>query len=355
MTEMNELATGTGGGRVRNSLWLIFICLVALAVGLFLADLAVGSSGVGLGELLGALFANGDEGRAAPSVRLMLDIRLSRALTAVMAGAALTVSGLQMQSLFRNPLAGPYVLGISSGASLGVALLVMGLPVLGLSAGGLSGSFLAQWGTAGAAWVGSAAVLAIVAAVSRRIKDIMVVLILGMMFSAATGAVVQALQYLSPEGNLKQFMIWTMGSLGETTRQDLWVMAPAVVAGLLAGLPVLKPLNLMALGEDYALSSGADLRRMRNLTFLSTTLLTGSVTAFCGPIGFIGLAMPHVCRFLTRSSDQRVLFPCSVLVGACSLLLCDIACKASGMPLNAVASLLGIPVVVWVVVRQRGG
>jgi iron complex transport system permease protein len=252
-----------------------------------------------------------------------------------------------MQTLFRNPLAGPYVLGISSGASLGAALFILGAPLIGLS------SQMASLGIAGAAWIGSAAVLMVIAAVGHRIKDIMVILILGMMFSSGISAVVQILQYLSNEESLKAFVVWTMGSLGEVTMSQLMLLIPAEVAGLLLAVLTIKPLNMLLFGEEYAVSMGLRLRRSRMLIFLSTTLLAGTVTAFCGPIGFIGLAMPHVARMIFADSDHRVLLPGTILTGAAVMLLCDIVSKWLTLPVNAITSLLGIPIVVWIVLRNK--
>ena len=270
-------------------------------------------------------------------------------MVAVAAGAALAVSGLQMQTLFRNPLAGPYVLGISSGASLGVALFILGAPLAGVAANGV----LASLGVAGAAWAGAAAILVVIAAVGRRIKDIMVILILGMMFSSGVGAVVQILQYLSHEDALKTFVIWTMGSLGDVTAQQLSLLLPAVGLGLALSVVAIKSLNLLLLGEQYARTMGLDVRRARRTIFLSTTLLAGTVTAFCGPIGFVGLAVPHVARMLFRNADHRVLLPGAALTGAAVVLVCDIVSKWLTLPVNTITALLGIPIVVWVVVRNQ--
>lgn len=324
----------------------LFLVLLLAAAALFAVDLATGSVPIPLDEVWAALTGGGAE---ASTVRIVRSIRLVKAVVAVAAGAALAVSGLQMQTLFRNPLAGPYVLGISSGASLGVALFILGAPVLGFAGGGA----MASLGVAGAAWIGSAAVLAVIAAVSRRIKDIMVILILGMMFSSGVGAVVQLLQYLSREEALKSFVIWTMGSLGDVTGMQLALLLPAVAAGLALSVVVVKPLNLLLLGEQYARTMGLDIRRSRQLIFLSTTLLAGTVTAFCGPIGFVGLAVPHVARMLFRNADHRVLMPGGALVGVVVLLACDVVSKLLTLPVNTITALLGIPVVVWVVVRNK--
>ena len=315
----------------------LFIMLSVLTAVLFCVDLSVGAVSIPVADVWAALTGGDCPDATAFIVR---NIRLIKAVVALLTGAALSVSGLQMQTLFRNPLAGPYVLGISSGASLGVALVVLA---------GMSSSI----GIAGAAWVGAAAVLIVIASVGHRIKDIMVILILGMMFSSGVGAVVQILQYLSEEESLKAFVIWTMGSLGDVTGTQLAVLAPAVVVGLILAVATIKPLNLLLFGEEYAVTMGLNLRRSRLLLFLSTTLLAGTVTAFCGPIGFIGLAMPHVARMLMRDSDHRVLIPATALAGGAVLLLCDIISKLFTLPINAITALLGIPVVVWVVLRNK--
>ena len=315
----------------------LFISLTVLTAFLFLLDLVVGAVRIPVGDVWAAL-TGGDCPRT--TAKIVLNIRLIKAVVALLAGAALSVSGLQMQTLFRNPLAGPYVLGISSGASLGVALVVLA---------GVGSSI----GAASAAWAGAAAVLFVIAAVGHRIKDIMVILILGMMFSSGVGAVVQILQYLSKEEALKALVIWTMGSLGDVPVQQLAVLVPSVVIGLLLAIATIKPLNLLLFGEEYAVTMGLDIRRSRRLLFLSTTLLAGTVTAFCGPIGFVGLAMPHVARMLFRNSDHRVLLPGTLLSGASVLLLCDLVSKLFTLPINAITALLGIPIVVWVVLRSK--
>ena len=325
---------------------ILFIAFTAAVTALFAADVAVGSVSIPLGEVWAAITGAECDPATAKIVR---EIRLMKAVAALIAGSALAVSGLQMQTLFRNPLAGPYVLGVSSGARLGVALFILGAPVLGFA----GNAWLSSLGIAGAAWIGAAATLAAVAAVSTRIKDIMVILILGMMISSGVSAIVQILQYLSAEEALKSFVVWTMGSLGDVTSAQLALLLPAVAAGAALGIAAIKPLNMLLLGESYARSMGLDLRRARMTILLSTTLLAGSVTAFCGPIGFIGLAMPHVARTIFRNADHRTLMPATALTGAASLLLCDMTAKLLALPVNSITALLGIPIVVWVVVRNR--
>lgn len=325
---------------------ILFSALSLLTAALFVADLVIGSVNIPLRDVWAAL-AGGDCDPV--TAKIVLDIRLTKAVVALLAGVALAVSGLLMQTLFRNPLAGPYVLGVSSGASLGVAIFILGAPVLGIA----GHSWFSALGIAGAAWIGSAATLAAVAAASRRIKDIMVILILGMMIGSAVSAVVQILQYLSNEEALKSFVVWTMGSLGDVTSVQLLLAAPAVAAGMAMAVAVIKPLNLLLLGEPYARTMGLDVGRTRMLILLATTLLAGTVTAFCGPIGFIGLAIPHVARILFRDADHRTLLPAAALTGAASLLVCDIVSKLLTLPVNTVTALMGIPIVVWVVIRNK--
>ena len=329
---------------MRTRKTIIFILLGVAAVILFVIDMATGAVPIPLNQVVAAI-AGGDCPEM--TARIVINIRLVKAVVALLAGAALSVSGLEMQTLFRNPLAGPYVLGISSGASLGVALFILGAPLAGLS------GYVDSIGIVGAAWIGASAVLAVIAFVGRRITDIMVILILGIMFSSGVSAIVQVLQYLSHEDALKSFVIWTMGSLGEVTISHLIVAVPAVIAGLVLAVAAVKPLNLLLLGEDYARSMGLNPLRSRALLFMSTTLLAGTVTAFCGPIGFIGMALPHVARMLFSDADHRVLIPACMLVGADVMLACDIISKFFTVPVNAITALFGIPIVVWVVVKNK--
>ena len=316
---------------------MLFILLTALTALLFCIDLSVGSVAVPMREVWAAL-TGGDCPPA--TAKIIINIRLIKAIVALLAGSALSVSGLQMQTLFRNPLAGPYVLGISSGASLGVALVMLT---------GIGSSL----GVAGAAWIGAGAVLLVIGAIGHRIKDIMVILILGMMFSSGVSAIVQILQYISRDEALKSFVIWTMGSLGDVTGSQLLILIPAVLAGLLLAVVAIKPLNMLLFGEEYAVTMGLDIRRCRIILFVSTTLLAGTVAAFCGPIGFIGLAMPHITGMLFGNSDHRVLVPGTVLTGASILIVCDIISKLFTLPINAITALLGIPIVVWIVLRNK--
>ncbi|MBQ2026738.1 MAG: iron ABC transporter permease [Alistipes sp.] len=329
--------------KCRNT--ILFTLLSVLCALLFVVDIAVGSVAIPLSEVVSALCGGcSDEIRS-----IVVDIRLVRALVALLAGAALSVSGLQMQVLFRNPLAGPYVLGVSAGASFGVALFLLGAPILGVAIS----PTLQSLGTAGAAWIGSAVVLLLVVALSRRIKDIMVMLILGIMLSSGVGALVEIMQYFSNEASLKSYVVWTMGSLGDVTAVQLSVLAPVIVAGLIMAVAAIKPMNMLLAGERYAASMGLNIPRSRNLILISTTLLAGTITAFCGPVGFVGIAVPHIARMLFHSADNRVLLPATILVGVVMLLVGDIIAKYFTLPINTITALMGIPIVIYIVTRKR--
>ena len=329
--------------KCRNT--ILFVVLSALCVLLFVGDIAVGSVAIPFAEVVKSLCGGGNE-----EIRtIVIDIRLVRAVVALLAGMALSVSGLQMQVLFRNPLAGPYVLGVSAGASLGVALFVLGAPLLGVA---LSPA-LQSIGTAGAAWIGSAVVLVAVVALSRRIKDIMVMLILGIMLSSGVGALVEIMQYLSNEASLKSYIVWTMGSLGDVTATQLALLAPVVVVGLAMAVATIKPMNMLLAGERYAASMGLNIERTRALVLAATTLLAGTITAFCGPIGFVGIAVPHIARMLFRSADHRTLLPATILSGVAMMLVGDIVAKCFALPINTITALMGIPIVIYIVTRNR--
>ncbi len=328
----------------RNKLLLLLFVVVLLL--LLVADVMSGDMPIIFGEVWAALTG----GECDEMVRdIVLKIRLTKSIVALLAGAALSVAGLQMQTLFRNPLAGPYVLGVSAGAGLGVSLFLLGAPLLGVA----YSSAVQSVGIAGAAWIGSAMVLMLMMIVSQRIKDIMVILVLGMMLSSGVGSLVEVLQYLSSESALKSFVIWTMGSLGDVTISQLWILVGSLFVGGVLAVAIIKPLNILLLGENYARTMGLNLSSTRLMIFLSTTLLAGTVTAFCGPIGFVGLAIPHIARMIFRSADHRVLIPASMLLGSVMMVGCDIISKVLLLPINAITALMGIPIVVVVVVKNR--
>lgn len=324
---------------------ILFTLLATLCVALFVVDLAVGSVAIPPSKVVAALFGGGTE----VMQTIVFDIRFVRAIVAILAGMALSISGLQMQVLFRNPLAGPYVLGVSAGASLGVALFLLGAPILGIA---LSPS-LQTLGTAGAAWIGSAVVLVAIVALARRIKDIMVMLILGIMLSSGVGALVEIMQYFSNEAELKSYIVWTMGSLGDVTATQLSILAPVIAVGVAMAIAAIKPMNMLLAGERYAASMGLNISHSRNLILLSTTLLAGTITAFCGPIGFVGIAVPHIARMLFRSADHRILLPATMLSGVVMLLVGDILAKYFVLPINTITALMGIPIVIHIVTRRR--
>ena len=331
---------------------LIFIVLMLLLTGIFITDLFFGSVHIPVKNILNALFT-GNAGKEEWDL-IVLNFRLPKAITAFLAGAALSVSGLQMQTMFRNPLAGPDVLGISAGASLGVAFVTLGFSaILGVQIEGL----LDNWGIVFAAWVGAGLVLFLIFMVSLRINDIMTILILGILFGSVAIAIVSVMQYFSNEVLLKSFLVWSMGSLSNVSGVHLMVLIPSVVVGLLISLFTIKMLNLMLLGENYARSMGLNLRMSRFLIFLSTSILAGSITAFCGPIGFIGIAVPHICRMIFKTSDQKVLMIACIIVGPLLMIISDLLSQLPGngmiLPLNTVTALLGIPVVFWIIYRNH--
>lgn len=333
--------------------YALFVVLAIALVALLVADLLLGTTEIPLADVWATL--TGGVPSDATNGIIIRELRLPKVIVAIFAGMALSASGLQMQTLFRNPLAGPYVLGINSGASLGVALFTLAAPMLGA----LSGTMLANIGLTGMAWIGSAAILLLVMLLSRKIRNINVILIIGMMLGSAISAIVGILQYMGTEESLKAFVVWTMGSLSTVTMEQLAILIPVVVVGLLLAIIVIKPLTILLLGESYARTLGLNVGRSRTIIFLSTTLLAGTVTAFCGPIGFIGLAMPHLARMTFRTSDHRVLMPASMLWGALSMLLCCFVCDLvayggiATFPINAVSSLLGIPIIIIVIIRNR--
>ncbi|MBN1414443.1 MAG: iron ABC transporter permease [Bacteroidales bacterium] len=331
---------------------ILLLVLVCLVLFFFIADILIGPVKVPFKDIVDVIFAGESANPAWKTI--IIDFRLPKALTAVLAGAALSVSGLQMQTVFRNPLAGPYVLGISSGASLGVALVIIGFSPLFEQA---NVNPLSTWAQIIAAWIGAAVVLLLIMAVSLRVRDIMTILILGVLFGSATSAIVSILQYFSHQSHLKAFVVWSMGNLGNVTNDQLTVLLVTVMAGLTMAFLSGKMLNVMLLGEAYARSMGLNILLSRTIIFLSTSILAGSVTAFCGPIGFIGIAVPHLTRMIFKSADHRLLIPAVVLTGGAVMLLSDFLSQLPGseytLPINSVTALLGIPIVIWIIFRNQ--
>ena len=315
---------------------VIFILLTAFLVVLFAVDICSGSIWLSpFGSSLSAL-----------EKQILIDIRLPKALTAIIAGIALSIAGLMMQTLFRNPLAGPYTLGISSGATLGVALITMCSILLTTTHTALLLPF--------AACIGATLVLLLVVAVSKRVTSNVSLLIVGMMFGSIASALVNVLQNFSNPDSLKLFIVWTLGSLHSVGWSDMPFLLGVVIVGLIIVLCVLKPLNGLLLGEDYARGLGINIGRTRLLIVLATGLLAGGVTAFCGPIAFIGVAVPHIARGVLKSSNHRYTIPLSALIGACLLLACDILCSlaTSPLPISTVSALFGAPIIIWIIMKK---
>lgn len=329
---------------------LIFIIMVLMLTVLFILDLFLGSVAISPLDIIKAIF-----GRAGTDIEtIVMGFRLPKAITALMVGIALSISGLQMQTLFRNPLAGPYVLGISSGASLGVAIVILGFSS-SLALFNLQG--LGNWILVISAWAGAGIVMLLIMYISSRVRNIMTILILGMMLASGLSAVVSIMQYFSSETMLKAYVIWTMGSLGNLSSGQLNVLVISVLAGIILSIFSIKMLNALLLGETYAESIGLNIRFARMVVFACTSIMAGSVTAFCGPIGFIGIAVPHIARNIFRTSDHKILIPGSILAGGIVMIISDIVSQLPGsesvLPINSVTSLIGIPVVIWVILGKR--
>ena len=331
----------------------VLFLLLSLLFAVFLLSLLLGSVRIPLDEVLTILL--GGEGSKASWTTIILKFRLPKATTAVLAGSALAVSGLQMQTMFRNPLAGPFVLGINSGASLGVALIILTLGATG-STLLASLSLLGDFSVVVAASLGSGLVLILILTVAHRVET-MTLLILGLLFGYATSAFVSILLYFSSPERISTYVTWTFGSFGGVTWEQMWVLAPTILIGLFIAWFNVKSLNALLLGEAYARSLGVQVRQTRLWIIVSTALLAGSITAFAGPIGFIGIAIPHLCRSWFNSSDHRILVPTSILVGSIVALMADLIAQLPGsqtvLPLNAITALIGAPIVAWVILRRR--
>lgn len=327
--------------------WEVLV-LAIVGLLLFIACLVTGSVDIPMPAALSALFAG--EARDAAWVTIVRQVRLPEAATAALAGAGLAASGLMMQTLFRNPLAGPGVLGISSGASLGVAVMLLARPAWA--------AFLSDEAAAmGAAWVGAFAVLALIMLCDRRVGGGTTLLIIGLMAGYLCGALISVLQAASPAAMLKGFVLWGMGSFAAVTTDRMPWLALPVAVGLVGAVLLVKPLNAWLPGEEHAASVGVNVGGTRRLIVLVTGLLAGSITAFCGPVAFLGLATPHIARAFIRTGDHRRLMTATILMGVVLALFCDLLVRGNGpghaLPLNAITSLLGAPVVLWVLLAGR--
>lgn len=332
------------------------LCFSGLAIGallLAIADVVLGSVWIPVDSLVSILSASDS---ADPLLtRIVMDYRLPRMLTAALAGAALALAGLMMQTVFRNPLADPFVLGVNSGASLGVALtLLLVTPVASTLTAGLG--WAGQFAIVAASSIGAACVLVLVLTLSRRV-DVMSLLIVGLMLSYAIGAVVSLLMFFSMPERIQAFVNWSFGDYSSVTWTQLSLLAPSVLIGISLAVVLMKPMDALLLGEAYARSIGTPVKQARFTILLAASILAGSITGFCGPVGFIGIAAPHLCRSLFRTSQHRILVPGSLLLGVCLSLAADITSKAPGLeftlPLNAITALVGAPVIIAALLKQR--
>jgi len=330
-------------------IWLILLLLV-----LFIADLMVGSVYISPGEFLHVL--TGSESTKTNEV-ILLTFRLPKALTAILVGAGLSVAGLLMQTMFRNPLAGPFVLGISSGASLGVAILIMATGLTGVA--GLVVPIFQNLGLVMASIAGSMMVLLLVIFVSLRLTDSVSILIVGIMFGSITGAIVSVMQYFSDPDSVHSFLVWTFGSISGLSWGQLAILSPVILISLFVATILRKPLNAILLGENYARGLGINVSKARIWIIILTGILAGAITAFAGPIAFIGIAVPHLARYLFKTANHRFLIPAVIFIGGSLMLICDMISQLPGssqvLPINSVTAVFGAPVVIWVIVRRRKG
>lgn len=331
---------------------LKFILFGLLLLLFILINLSLGSVDIPLKSILQTL--TGSNTTEESWQYIILQYRLPKAITAILVGSGLSICGLLMQTLFRNPLAGPFVLGISSGASLGVAILVLGVSAF---SGSLVGLAFSNIGLALAASIGAFVVLSAVMLAAKKIKNTMSILIIGLMFGSFTAAIISVLAYFSSADQLQQYVFWTFGSLGNLGWNEILILTVLYIISVVLLLTIIKPLNSLLLGENYAVSLGVNLKRTRNTTLIITGILTGVITAFSGPIAFIGLAVPHLTKLIIKTSDHKVLVPAVAIIGAVVMLISDTIAQLPNseytLPINAVTSLFGAPIVIWLLVRKR--
>ena len=336
-------------GPIKNNRNLYLLILVLILC--FAANISLGSVSIPLRTIINSLLGHADN---ESWQYIILNYRLPKAITAVLVGSGLGISGLMMQTLFRNPLAGPFVLGISSGASLGVALVILGSSIFG---GLIASLMISKWSIVIASSLGSFLVLLAVLAVSTKVRDTMAILIVGLMFSSITAAVVSVLSYFSTAEQLQQYIFWGFGSLGNLSWHELLIFCSVYIFGLVLSILSIKALNTLLLGENYAKSLGLDIEKSRIVIILATSLLAGTITAFAGPIAFIGLAIPHIARQILNTSNHKILLPGVFILGAVVMLVCDSIAQLPSsdytLPINAITSLIGAPVVIWLLVRRQ--
>ncbi len=330
---------------------LLFICFTLMVVVVFFLQLLLGSVAIPLNEVIRVLSGADTDNIAWRNI--IIESRLPAALSALLAGAGLSVSGLQMQTMFRNPVAGPYVLGISAGASLGVAIFILAASAFGIHQIHL----LSSWSIIMAAATGAVFIFFINFLISFRLSDVVAILIIGLMIGGGISALIEIMQSFSSNEALKNYVLWTFGSFRYVDLSQVFYLMLVVVAGIIFSFFLSKPLNLLLLGDTYAISSGLNIRSSKVLIVLCTSILAGSITAFCGPIGFVGLAVPHIARSVFKSADHKILTPACVVIGASICGLCNVLASSPGsdniLPVNAITSLLGAPVVIWIIISQR--
>ncbi|WP_430814877.1 iron chelate uptake ABC transporter family permease subunit [Carboxylicivirga sp. RSCT41] len=335
--------------------WIMgFVLLLSLIIALFMLNIGVGSVAIPFDDLIKVLM--GEEASRNAYHSIILKSRLPQTITAVLAGAGLAVGGLQMQTLFRNPLAGPSILGISSGAGLGVALvLLFAGNVLGISISGYG--LIGHMTVVGAAFVGAFFILLLIVFFARALRDNTILLIVGIMVGYAASAIIGVMKFYSPKEDVHAYVIWGLGSFSNVTWEHLIILIPVVVIGLIFSLLLIKPLNVLILGENYAENLGINIKNTRLAILLCTGLLTAAITAFCGPIAFLGLAVPHLTKGLFRTSNQKVLLPAVILAGSVLALFCNLIARMPGfegaLPINVVTGLIGAPIVISVIIKRR--
>ncbi|WP_298306568.1 iron ABC transporter permease [Flavobacterium sp.] len=334
----------------RNS--LLFTSLSLLLLLALLLNISLGQVAIPFKEVIKSLF--GSHASKETWEYIIVNFRLPKAITAILVGIGLSISGLLMQTLFRNPLAGPYVLGLSSGSSLGVAFVILGAGILPLS---LADFLLSSYGIILASCLGSFMVLLLVLTISKFLRDTMTILIAGLMFSSFASAIVSILTYFSSAEKLQKFTFWSMGSIGNISWPNLLILFIAICIGLLISLFSIKSLDGLLLGENYAKSLGLKIKKSRRMIILATSILAGSITAFAGPIAFIGLAVPHLSKLIFQTSNHLVLFWGTIIIGAIIMLFCDMVSQMPGfdftLPINAITSIIGAPIVIWLLVRKN--
>ena len=344
------------GSRAKRQL-AIFVLLAALGIGAVLLSLSWSSVNIPVGQVLAILF--GGEAEKSSWQTIVMDIRLPRVLTAMMVGTALGLAGLQMQTVFRNPLASPFTLGVSSGASLGVALVILVSPASAEIFSGVGSGIFNNLGTVAGAALGAAAVLAIMLVVASRVGDMVVVLLLGVVMASLIGAIVTILIFFANEQQTREFVEWGLGSFNRVRWDEMPFLSASIGVALVMAVITTKPLNALLLGENYAQSMGVNVKWSRVVIMGSASIMAGAVVAYAGPIGFLGIAIPHIARGIFGTSDHRILVPGSVLVGVVIALACGILAElpnsSLNLPINAATALFGGPVAMWVLLKARRG